>query len=56
MGVSGSNHFKRNAGVLLGKMALREIFGPTREKVTGGRRTLQNEKLHNMYSSPNICY
>jgi hypothetical protein len=30
------------------------IFGPKRDEVTGGWRKLHNEKLHNLYSSPNI--
>jgi hypothetical protein len=30
------------------------IFGPKRDRVTGGRRKLHNEELHNLYSSPNI--
>jgi hypothetical protein len=30
------------------------IFGPKRDKVTGGWRRLHNEELHNLYSSPNI--
>jgi hypothetical protein len=34
--------------------ALRRIFGPKREEVTGGWRKLQNEELHNLYSSPSI--
>jgi hypothetical protein len=29
-------------------------FGPKSDKATGGRRTLYNEELHAMYSSPNI--
>jgi hypothetical protein len=33
---------------------LRRIFGPKRDEVTGGWRKLHNEKLHNLYSSPNI--
>jgi hypothetical protein len=33
---------------------LRRIFGPKRDEVTGGRRKLQNEELHNLYSSPSI--
>jgi hypothetical protein len=32
--------------------ALRRMFGPKRDKVTGGCRELHNEKLHNMCSSP----
>jgi hypothetical protein len=33
---------------------LRRIFGPKRDEVTGGWRKLHNEKLHNLYSLPNI--
>jgi hypothetical protein len=33
---------------------LRKIFVPKRDEVTGGWRKLHNEKLHNLYSSPNI--
>jgi hypothetical protein len=33
---------------------LRRIFGPKRDEVTGDWRKLHNEKLHNLYSSPNI--
>jgi hypothetical protein len=33
---------------------LRRIFGPTRDKVTGGWRKLHNEELHGLYSSPSI--
>jgi hypothetical protein len=33
---------------------LRRIFGPKRDEVTGGWRKLHNEKLHGLYSSPNI--
>jgi hypothetical protein len=33
---------------------LRSIFGPRRDEVTGDWRKLHNEKLHNLYSSPNI--
>jgi hypothetical protein len=32
----------------------RRIFGPKREKVAGGWRSLHNEELHNLYASPNI--
>jgi hypothetical protein len=31
---------------------LRRIFGPKRDKVTGGWSKLHNEELHNLYSSP----
>jgi hypothetical protein len=33
---------------------LRRIFGPKRNKVTGGWRKLHNEELHGLYSSPSI--
>jgi hypothetical protein len=33
---------------------LRRIFGPMRDEVTGDCRKLHNEKLHHLYSSPDI--
>jgi hypothetical protein len=33
---------------------LRRIFGPKRDRVTGGWKKLYNEKLHNLHSSPSI--
>jgi hypothetical protein len=33
---------------------LRRIFGPKRDEVTGCRRKLHNEELHDFYSSPSI--
>jgi hypothetical protein len=33
---------------------LRKICGPKRDEVTGEWRKLHNEKLHILYSSPNI--
>ena len=33
---------------------LRRIFGPRRHEVTGVWRRLHNEKLNDLYSSPNI--
>jgi len=33
---------------------LRRIFKPKREEVRGGWRNLHNEKLHDLYSSPNV--
>jgi hypothetical protein len=34
--------------------ALRRIFGPKWDEVTGGWRKLHNEKLHDLYSSLSI--
>jgi hypothetical protein len=34
--------------------ALRRIFGPKRDEVTGGWRKLHNEGSHNLYSSPSL--
>jgi hypothetical protein len=34
--------------------ALRRIFGPKRDEVTGGWRKLNEEEFHNLYSLPNI--
>jgi len=36
------------------KMVLRRIFGPRRDEVTGEWRRLHNEKLNDLYCSPNI--
>jgi hypothetical protein len=33
---------------------LRRIFGPKRDETTGEWRRLNNEKLNDLYSSPNI--
>jgi len=35
-------------------MVLRRIFGPRRDEVAGECRRLHNEKLSDLYSSPNI--
>ena len=35
---------------------LGKIFGPKRHEVTGEWRKLHNEKLKNLYSSPNIIW
>jgi hypothetical protein len=32
----------------------RRVFGPKRDEVMGEWRKLQNEELHNLYSSPDI--
>jgi hypothetical protein len=33
---------------------LRGIFGPKREEVAEGWRSLDNEVLHDLYASPNV--
>jgi len=35
-------------------MVLRRIFGPRKDEVTAEWRTLHNEELNDLYSSPNI--
>ena len=35
-------------------IVLRRIFGPRGDEVTGERRSLHNEELNDLYSSPNI--
>jgi len=35
-------------------MVLRRICGPRRDELKGEWRTLHNEKLNDLYSSPNI--
>jgi hypothetical protein len=39
---------------VFGNRALKRIFGPKRDEVTGDLRKLQNEELHNLYFSPSI--
>jgi hypothetical protein len=39
---------------VLENRVLRKIFGPKREEVVGGWRTLHNEELPHFYFSPNI--
>jgi hypothetical protein len=38
----------------VGNRLLRKILGPKREEITGGRRKLQTEEIHDLYSSPNV--
>jgi hypothetical protein len=33
---------------------LRRIFGPNRDEVTGGWRTMHNEERYKLYSLPNV--
>jgi hypothetical protein len=42
--------------MVFGNWVLRRIFGTKRNEVTGGRRKLHNEKLHNLYFSPKCNY
>ena len=39
---------------MFGNRALRRIFGPKRDGVTGEWRKLHNEELNSLYFSPNI--
>jgi len=39
---------------LLENRVFRRIYGPKRDEGTGEWRTLHNEKLNDLYSSPNI--
>jgi len=39
---------------LFGNMVLRRILGPKRDEVTWEWKRLHNEKLNDLYSSPNI--
>jgi hypothetical protein len=39
---------------VFGNRLLRKIFGPKRDEVTGDWGKLNNEDLHNLYSSPNV--
>jgi hypothetical protein len=39
---------------VFGNRVLKGIFGPKWEEVAGRWRRLHNEKLHNLYASPNI--
>ena len=39
---------------MLDLVMLRRIFGSRKDEVTGERRRLHNEKLNDLYSSPNI--
>jgi hypothetical protein len=39
---------------VVSSLVLRRIFGPKRDEVTGERRKLHNEELHDLYSSPTL--
>jgi len=39
---------------VFGNMVLRRIFGPRRDEVTGDWKSLHNEELNYLYSTPNI--
>jgi hypothetical protein len=44
-----TSHLTQTGGV---QDSVLRIFGPKRDEVTGGWRTLHNEELHDLYSSP----
>jgi hypothetical protein len=48
-----SNEEERRLRVFENRV-LRKVLGPTREEITAGWEELHNEKLHNLYYSPNI--
>jgi hypothetical protein len=39
---------------VFGNRVLRRIYGPKRDEMTGGWKTLHNEELHSLYSSSNV--
>ena len=45
---------RQNRMIMFENRVLRKIFGPKRDEVTGEWRELHNEKLDDLYSSPNI--
>jgi hypothetical protein len=54
-----SPNFSKNAGLMhrlrvFENAVLRRTFGPKGEEVAGGWRKLHNEKLHHLYTTPNI--
>jgi hypothetical protein len=44
-----------STNILFENRALRRIFVPKRDEITGEWRKLHNEELHDLYSSPTIC-
>jgi hypothetical protein len=44
----------KNTKYALENRVLRRIFGPKGNEVTGERRKLHNEELHDLYFSPSI--
>jgi hypothetical protein len=43
---------KEHGLIVFENRVLRRIFRPKTDEVTGGRRNLDNEELHDLYSSP----
>jgi hypothetical protein len=47
--------FETEHGLMVSEnRVLRRIYGPKGEEVTGRRRKLHKEEMHNLYSLPNI--
>jgi hypothetical protein len=45
---------EKRSSMVFENRVLKRIFGPKRDKVTGGWRKLHEEVLNDFYSSPNI--
>jgi hypothetical protein len=39
---------------MFGNRVMRKVFGPNGEEVTGGRKKLHNEELHDFYPSAGV--
>jgi len=52
MGAKCGLTFREMRGLMVENVALRKIFGPKRNEVTGDWKRLHTEALHDLYSSP----